>query len=283
MSNKQIVYGLEKYFNYTNDSVKENFVKHLINMQHNSDVDKCWTIKEIIAFDYNNLNADQRNDRLNMYTEICNNKSLNIEKTVFLLNSAFNNDKFCLLLATLFIRGREELLSTIFSRTQVLSKLWIGETISKFYNSFENVLLLGGWTTHHTLFFKNIKIDNLVSVDIDASVNDDAKLFNPRCDIKNVDASYVFDSQGNIILNNEIQNFNLIINTSAEHMSTDWYDKVKPGTLVLIQSNNMNDPDHVNRSAHLGEFLRKYPVSTVHYRGEHNFNNYSRFMVFGIK
>lgn len=280
---KQIIYGLEKYFNFTNDTKKETYIKHIINLQHHSETDKPWALKELIAYDYENLTSDQRLERLNTYTVICVQRNLNIEMTVFLLNSAFPGDKFGELLLTLFVRGKEELLAAIFSRTQMLSKIWIGETISKFQNKFENVLFLGGWTTHHTLFFKNIKIDNLVSVDLDTNINDDVKLFNPNAIIENKDAMSIFDDQGNIVINGVPRNFDLIINTSAEHMNLDWYNKIKPGTSVLIQSNNMDDVDHINKSIHLGEFLRKYPVTKTYYRGEFNFDSYSRFMVYGIK
>jgi len=280
---KQIIYGLEKYFNYVNDTVKENFIKHLTNVQHHNEPDRPWALKELIAFDYNNLPDHRRSDRLNMYATICIHKNLNIEHTLLLLDSAFPKDKFCELLLTLFVRGKEELLASIFSRTQMLSKMWIGDTLSKFNHKFENVLLLGGWTTHHTLFFKNINIGNLYSVDVDPNINEDAKLFNPNVIINNADANSIIDSQGNIVINGIAQTFDLIINTSAEHMSLDWYEKLKPGTTVLIQSNNMDDADHINKSVHLGEFLRKYPVSKTYYRGEFNFDSYSRFMVYGVK
>jgi hypothetical protein len=283
MSNKQIVYGLEKYFNYIHDPIKETFVKHLINVQHHNEPDGPWALKELIAFDYENLPDDKRTDRLNIYTTICTQRNLNIEFTLLLLNYAFNRDNFCEVLLKLFVRGKEDLLVSIFSRTQMLSKMWIGETISKFKNKFDNVLLLGGWTTHHTLFFKGITVNNLVSVDIDTEINEDARLFNPNVVIDNSDALSIFDDQRNITINGKLQDFDLVINTSAEHMSLEWYDKIKPGTTVLIQSNNMNDPDHINKSAHLGEFLRKYPVTKTYYRGEFNFDSYSRFMVFGVK
>lgn len=281
--NRQITFGLEKYFNYINDTEKEKFVKNLINIQNNKEPDGPWALKELISFDYNNLPVDRRTDRLNMYASICIHKNLSIETTLILLNSAFPRDNFCELLLTMFVRGKEDLIASIFSKTQILSKIWIGDTLSKFKNKTNNVLLLGGWTTHHTLFFKNIKIDNLYSVDIDTNINEYARLFNPNVIISNADANSIIDGQGNIVIDGVVQTFDLIINTSAEHMSLDWYEKLKPGTTVLIQSNNMDDADHINKSIHFGEFLRKYPVAKTYYRGEFNFDSYSRFMVYGVK
>lgn len=275
MSNKQIVYGLEKYFNFVNDKLKESYLRHLIDLQHHEDVNRPWALKEAIRFDYEHLPKQGRDDRINTYTVICVDRNLNVESTIYLLSNAFPEDSFCIKLSYLQSQGKELLLASIFSRTQVLSKIWLGETIAKFQNHFNNVLLLGGWTTHHSLFFKDIKVDNLFSIDVDESINETAKIFNPNIVIDNGDASIAFDR-----LNRE---FDLVINTSAEHMSLDWYNNIKPGTAVLIQSNNMNDPDHINKSIHLGEFLRKYPVSKTYFRGEYNFDNYSRFMVFGVK
>jgi hypothetical protein len=280
---KQIIYGLEKYFNFIGTKLKESFIRHLIDLQHNETGNLPWVLKEVFRFDYENLPETGREDRLNTYTSISVNKNLNIESTVQLLSNAFPNDEFCTKLLNLQLAGEEALLASIFSRTQVLSKIWIGETIAKFYNNFENALLIGGWTTHHTLFLKNIKIKNLFSIDIDSSINKTAYVFNPNVIIDNKDILNSFDNNNNILINEKIQDFDLIINTSAEHMTLDWYNKIKPGTIVLIQSNNMDDQDHINKSIHLGEFLRKYPISKTFYRGEINFDSYSRFMVFGVK
>ena len=58
MDNLQIVYGLEKYFNFVNDTIKEQFVRNLINLQHHTDNDRVWALKEIISFDYENRGLD---------------------------------------------------------------------------------------------------------------------------------------------------------------------------------------------------------------------------------
>lgn len=275
MSNKQVVYGLEKYFNFINDKIKETYLRHLIDLQHHETENRPWALTEAIKFDYTHLTAIGRDERISTYTSICVQHNLNIELTVYLLSSAFPEDSLIQKLALLQSQGKGSLLGSIFSRTQVVSKIWLGETVAKFQNHFSNVLLLGGWTTHHSLFFKDIKVDNLFSVDTDSSINETAKIFNPNVVIENNDAT--------LAITNSIRHYDLIINTSAEHMTLDWYNSIKTGTCILIQSNNMEDPAHINKSIHLGEFLRKYPVSKTYFRGEYNFDNYSRFMLFGIK
>jgi organic radical activating enzyme len=123
----------EKYFNFDNDNIKESFVKYLINIQHHIESDKPWALKELIAFDYDNLIDTNRIDRLNTYTSVCISQNLNIETTVFLLNSAFPEDKFCNILSMILSRGKENLLASIFrglySKGYVGNKKSLSETI----------------------------------------------------------------------------------------------------------------------------------------------------------
>lgn len=278
----QIVFGLEKYFNFINDTVKERFIRLLIGLQFHPEGDRPWSLKEIISFDYDTLSSLHRTDRINTYTAICISHSLDLATTVNLLNTAWPEDDFCKKLHSIMEAGQGDMLLTIFSKTQVLSKIWLGEVLTKFHKHFNNVLLVGGWTTHHTLFLKNIKIDNLFSIDIDNTINDFARVFNPNVIIDNSDVNTAF-THDNILINGAAQCFDLIINTSAEHMTTEWFDKLPLGTTVLIQSNNMEDEGHINKSTHLAEFVKKYPLSITNYRGDVNFNSYRRFMVFGVK
>lgn len=283
MDNSQIVYGLEKYFNFTNDSVKEKFVRHLINLQHHTNEDKAWALKEIISYDYESLSELGRHNRLDIYTNIFKYSDLTVNSTIALFDSVWPDDEFCKKLSTIFYKGPADLLPIIFTRTQVLSKIWLAETISKFNNSFQNVLLLGGWTTHHTMYFKNIAVENLYSVDVDSSINEFARLFNKNVIIENADVNYIFNDENDILIRSEKQQFDLVVNTSAEHMSTDWFNKLKPGTPVVIQSNNMDAEGHINKADNLADFLKKYPMSKTYYRGEMNFDSYRRFMLYGIK
>lgn len=283
MDNLQIVYGLEKYFNFVNDTIKEQFVRNLINLQHHTDNDRVWALKEIISFDYENLQPLNRQDRLMIYTNICKNTDLNIDTTISLFDISWPDDAFVQKLSRIHYDGPAGLLFVIFTRTQVLSKIWLAETISKFHNQFQNVLLLGGWTTHHTMYFKNIKVVSLYSIDIDSSVNEFARLFNEQVIIENANANYMFDDENDILIKGKKQDFDLVVNTSAEHMDLTWFNKLKPGTKVLIQSNNMDAEGHINKSENLAEFLKKYPVSKTYYRGEINFDQYRRYMLYGIK
>ena len=88
--------------------------------------------------------------------------------------------------------------------------------------------------------------------------------------------------------NYEGQYGDIIINTSTEHFeSMDWFDKIKPGTRVILQGNNMPHDDHRIHSDNLKSFKKMYPLSKIDFAGQKDFNydtwGFSRFMLIGKK
>jgi hypothetical protein len=176
-----------------------------------------------------------------------------------------------------------EIIATVFSKSQILSKLWMIETLNKFKLNFDNILLVGGWLTHHSLFLKDITYSNLYSIDPDVSINPLVKIMNSNAYVDNKNMEDAFDANNDIIFNDNILNPDLIINTSAEHMSNVWFEKLKPGSTVLIQSNSSPEYEHINHCENFGVFLKKYPLNIVYFRGETAFPKYKRFMIYGVK
>jgi|13_taG_2_1085334.scaffolds.fasta_scaffold03651_3 hypothetical protein len=82
---------------------------------------------------------------------------------------------------------------------------------------------------------------------------------------------------------NRWQEFDTIINLSCEHMSTNWYHKVEPGTQLIMQSNNLVIDDHINNCESLEEFKGKYPLSKISYENTLELNVFNRFTLSGIK
>ncbi len=77
--------------------------------------------------------------------------------------------------------------------------------------------------------------------------------------------------------------FDTIINRSCEHMSKNWYNKVKPGTQLIIQSNNLVIEDHINNCDSIDDFKSKYPLSKIHYENTLELNVFNRFTLSGVK
>lgn len=75
-----------------------------------------------------------------------------------------------------------------------------------------------------------------------------------------------------------------IINTSCEHTSIDWYEKVPEDKLVILQSNDSFDEEgHINPATNLDEFKTMYPMKTIYYSGEIQLPKFKRFMLIGEK
>ena len=80
---------------------------------------------------------------------------------------------------------------------------------------------------------------------------------------------------------------NLIINTSAEHMTEEWFHQLRfkqldSDPIVAIQSNNLFDiPEHVNCVHSVDHMKKKFPMSKVLFAGELQLKGYKRVMLIG--
>jgi len=74
----------------------------------------------------------------------------------------------------------------------------------------------------------------------------------------------------------------VIINTSCEHMSDDWYKTVASDQLVVLQTNDNPTLDgHINTCATIEEMKVKYPMREVKYAGTLKTPSYRRHMLIG--
>ena len=78
----------------------------------------------------------------------------------------------------------------------------------------------------------------------------------------------------------------VVVNTSCEHITQDEYDLWLSGlprhSLIVLQSNNYNIPEHVRIAKDLEEFKTQSQL-TVLYAGELDLPLYKRFMIIGKK
>lgn len=74
----------------------------------------------------------------------------------------------------------------------------------------------------------------------------------------------------------------LIINTSCEHMTDDWFYNLPPDSMVCLQTNDyFSNEQHINCVESLEEALEKYKFTRVYYSGELDTQLYKRFMIIG--
>lgn len=282
MDNLTWLFGIEKFFNFINETEKKKFIRHIINMKYSEPNLKTWPLKDLISTDYESYPALNRNERLNFYTNICAEDRLITGELIYIMTSIWPNDAILKKLHNITLLNNE-ILATVFSKSQIFSKLWMADTLNKYKLSFDNILLIGGWLTHHSFFLKDLEYKNLYSIDPDAGINPLVKIMNPSAHVCNKNMEDSFDANNNIIFNDSILNPDLVINTSAEHMNNVWFEKLKPGTTVLLQSNSSPEYEHINYCENFGVFLKKYPLSTVYFRGETSFPSYKRYMIYGVK
>jgi len=80
---------------------------------------------------------------------------------------------------------------------------------------------------------------------------------------------------------------NLIINTSAEHMTEEWYNQIRfkgleSDPIVAIQSNNMFEvTEHINCVYSIDHMKKKFPMREILFEGELQLKGYKRVMLIG--
>ena len=142
---------------------------------------------------------------------------------------------------------------------------------------FDNAIFIGGWLGISSFWsYKKDIMNNSYKLDID----EDAIKFSKKLNgFNNTYKGIVGDAN-----EHNFDEYDLVINTSSEHMTEDWFKKVKKGTTVALQSNDFHDiVEHINTVNNLKELEEKYPMSKVLFSGVKDCDRYNRFMLIGIK
>lgn len=277
------LFGMEKYFHFIQDSDKKQFVRNIINLKYADQQSKPWSLKKLISDDYNKYPAGQRDNRLNFYTNVCSKDEIDTKTIIGTMITIWPDDEFIQKLAKIVEAEKDLVLPVIFSKSQVLSKIWMAEILTKFNLTFNNILLIGGWLTHHSLYLKDINYNKLFSIDPDSDHNSLIEIINPEAYVENKNITDCFDAAGNLVFYGKVLEPDLIINTSSEHMTTEWFEHLPMGSLVFIENNSEISDEHTNASETMDNFLSKFPMTSVLYKGELNLPKYKRYALYGIK
>lgn len=171
-----------------------------------------------------------------------------------------------------------------FWRGQILSKEWLITELEKQrgnVTSWPTIDIHGGWvgTLSSMLFQSNLYISHINSIDIDPECEAIAKTMNQleleSGKFRAITADMcTFRSDADIV-----------INTSFEHITQDQYDLWLSGlphnSLIVLQSNNYNIPEHVRIAKDLEEFKKQSELEQIFYAGELDLPMYKRFMIIG--
>ena len=173
-----------------------------------------------------------------------------------------------------------------FSSGQIGSKIWLCEELEKLNWTSELTNIYAGWyavTAFLLLSRGQFDVKRIISYDIDPDCERVADMLNENW----VWRDWKFKAQ-TLDCNTVKSSADLIINTSTEHFeSREWFDNIKPGTRVILQSNNMPHEDHTSTMTSLDEFANSYPLSEYVFEGSKRFvyPNWSfiRYMIIGVK
>lgn len=161
-----------------------------------------------------------------------------------------------------------------FRLKQIQSKSWMMDKI-KILDKTKPVLVIGSWLGFTSLCLRKLGFQNITETDPDARLN---KL---ACHLNRHWPNFIHLNED--VNNIDISKYGIIVNTSCEHIADNtWYDRIVPGTKLVLHSNNLQGYDHVNTCENIHEMLLKYPMD-VEYSGCLNLEQYTRFMLIGTK
>lgn len=172
-----------------------------------------------------------------------------------------------------------------FSHGQMKSKLWLAEKLEPYLYK-ENVVVLGSWYNVTALVLKSRgHTGKIYGIDIDPEVK---PIADSICNMWVIEGSVENITSD---ANNITVPYTTVINCSSEHMTTEWFDAIKPGTLVCIQSSSITDPEYpwliVTASPDIESFKQKYNLSKTFLcdtlKVQYDSWGYDRFMLIGIK
>jgi len=163
---------------------------------------------------------------------------------------------------------------------QLNSKEWLIANLHKNVNKFVSIDIHGGWVgvLASMLFQSEIYVKNIRSVDIDPTCEPIATMMNKGEEIAGKFRAVTADMC-------EIRSdADVVINTSCEHITQDQFDLWKTGmphnSLLVLQSNNYDIPEHVRIAKDLDHFVEQSQIK-VQWAGELKLPLYTRYMIIG--
>jgi hypothetical protein len=196
-------------------------------------------------------------------------------------------------------------ISDVMSRSQIKSKIWLIEELEKIKSSYSYVLVMAGWLGQLKLIYDNrLTYKKMRIAEIDKSACETSDYIFNLANLENYKVKAINADINNLTLHKngyewDVENFkesskftekflpDLIINTSAEHMTEEWFHQIRfkelaSNPIVAIQSNNMFDGDgHINCVHSVDHMKKKFPMKEVLYEGELQLKGYKRVMIIG--
>jgi hypothetical protein len=163
---------------------------------------------------------------------------------------------------------------------QLKSKEWLIKNLRKNIYKVISVDIHGGWVgvLASMLFQSDMVITNIRSIDIDPTCEPIANMMNKGEEMVGKFRAITADM---CAIRSDAD---VVINTSCEHITQDQYDLWLSGmphnSLLVLQSNNYDIPEHVRTAKDLEEFKTQCGINVL-WAGELELPLYKRFMIIG--
>jgi hypothetical protein len=166
---------------------------------------------------------------------------------------------------------------------QFKSKEWLIDQLTNIVVNPVSIDIHGGWIgSLASLLFQSdlLKVTTIRSIDID-----------PLCESIATELNAIEFNQGKFTaITSDMCNISstsdVVINTSCEHITQEQYDiwlsKVSINSVIVLQSNNYNIPEHIRCASSIDDFARQCNIKVI-YEGELELPLYTRYMVIGHK
>lgn len=309
------LFGLRSYFNFIGDLDLYELLKNIVALKYGKTEDMLWIVKNVCLHDISHYTTDyaieNREKRFDAYFGYANNPaSVDIHNVLYLIGLVKKHAMTSSLQSLIAEYKATSSVLDAFSKGQVISKVWLVETLQKLISPAQQpntVLLIGGWLGQMTHYLQG-KVSYKKCYNIDPHQYNSYighKYFNygseayvpvsvPVEQIEYVQGHGYKLPIGHYDLDNDFKFVRtgeqtmqpqLIINTSCEHMSDQWFNQVPAGTMVVLQTNNLFGlaEDHFNCVNSLAEVDKKYPMSKTLFQGELDIGVGKRFMKIGVK
>jgi hypothetical protein len=166
---------------------------------------------------------------------------------------------------------------------QIKSKEWLISNLKPWMTfGSVDIDIHGGWVgvLASMLFQSRISIDKIRSIDIDPTCLTTALTMNKGEEIQGKFTALTAD------MCDIWSDYAVIINTSCEHISQEQYDRwlEKQGqhSIIVVQSNNYDIPEHIHLANSLDEFKQQSQLEVL-WAGELSLPLYTRYMIIGKK
>jgi len=168
--------------------------------------------------------------------------------------------------------------------SQAESKLWLASELSKLDLKYKKVAIIGGWFAQYltSLLIENLNVDFVHNYDIDK----DAQIISYKFNRRYKEQGKYKASSDNLFLKPINENYDMVINTSCEHMFPMRKFRalnlhLKP-IYVLQSTNETKYDDHINCVNSPEELANQAILEDVYYTGSKILDNgMTRYMVIG--